>query len=227
MAISVSEPTAEVASTSNASTYALGSFTPTAGAFLVLWVFASGTTAAGSVTNTGTTLTWTKQGSVSIGALYTMYCFTAQVPASTSASVITFDCTGDAATGAILMIQSITGHNFTNPVKQFTTGIDSSAFGVTTLAISFASTRSGNACLVGAGWDDTAMLNSNGIWNQTSSATYSTPTTRALALYLTNLNAQTAEVWSISTSVNYVIGFLEVHELGFGYSPTNQFYIHG
>ena len=38
MAIAISAPTTAVASTSNATTYALGAFTPAANAILVIWL---------------------------------------------------------------------------------------------------------------------------------------------------------------------------------------------
>lgn len=109
MALTINEPVAEVQSTTNASTYAMTAFTPTANALLVVLVFATGTVAAGSMTGGG--LTWTRQTSQLYNTTDTAYVFTAKVGGSPASTTITFDCTGDAATGANMRVHQITGTN--------------------------------------------------------------------------------------------------------------------
>ena len=61
MALAMSEPIAEVSSGTDGTGFSTGSFTPTANSLLTVMVFASGTTAAGSMS--GGSLSWTKVGS--------------------------------------------------------------------------------------------------------------------------------------------------------------------
>lgn len=120
MAISISEPVAETADTSNTNTYTLGAFTPTANALLVVFAFATGTVAAATMTGGG--MQWFRVASQLFNTTDTAYVFVAQAPASPSSTTVTFDCTGDNATGCILMAFQVTGHNPFVPIKQVVTG---------------------------------------------------------------------------------------------------------
>lgn len=120
--VAISEPTPEVFSTANANTYSLASFTPAANSLQVLFVYASDTAAAGTASDAGNGLTWTLRDSYSI-TNFKMYIYSAQVGASPAAMVVTFDCTGDTATGAAMAIFSVTGHSTSTPVRQ-TKGTD-------------------------------------------------------------------------------------------------------
>lgn len=118
MAISISEPVAEVSSNTDATSYATGSFTPAANSLLIAIVMATGTNAAGSFA--GGSLTWTEIGTV----LYSSntckgYAYRAQVGASPSSMTGTFDCTGDAATGCDIVMFQVTGHDTGTPIRQF------------------------------------------------------------------------------------------------------------
>ena len=106
---------ATIASTANASTYASGSFTPVAGERLVLLVAGSATVAAGSATASANGITFTRHATALRASIDTSYVFVANqdVPASPVAMTVTFDCTGDAATGAlgvVFGVSGVTGH---------------------------------------------------------------------------------------------------------------------
>ncbi len=115
-AVVVSEPTTEVASTSNVTSYAMTAFTPSANSVLILFVGASDTLATGSVT--GGSLTWTKIGSTTLGGADTLYLFRAATGASPASTTVTFDCTGDAASGALMQVYQVTGANTSSPIVQ-------------------------------------------------------------------------------------------------------------
>lgn len=94
----------------------MAAFTPDANAVLVVIVVASDTVAAGSMT--GGSLTWTKATSALFDGTGTVYLFWALTGASPGSTTITFDCTGDNASGCVLMAFSATGTDLTTPVRQ-------------------------------------------------------------------------------------------------------------
>lgn len=96
-------------STTNASSYASGAFTPAAGDLLVAFVVASGTIAAGSMTDSQG-LGWTKIAqSFKGGGVDSLYLFISNALAAASSMMVTFDCTGDAATGAVVSVARVSG----------------------------------------------------------------------------------------------------------------------
>jgi len=109
--VTVTSPTASISSNTDATTYSFASFTPTAGSILVVFVVATGTAQTNpTITNTGTTLTWTLKATQTIsGTGY--FIFWTRVPATVSASVITFNCTTDGPDGINMAIHSFAGAN--------------------------------------------------------------------------------------------------------------------
>jgi len=100
------------ASTTNASTYTSGSFTPAVGDLLVAMVAATATVAAGSMTGSaGPAWTRYRSDAFTNGTITTtIYIFVAtSLVTSATAQTVTFDCTGDAATGAIIHVAAIGG----------------------------------------------------------------------------------------------------------------------
>jgi hypothetical protein len=103
------------ASTSNATSYASGSFTPAAGDLLIAFVVASDTVAAGTMTDSQS-LGFTKVTSaLKNSSADTVYAFVANANAAASPMTVTFDCTGDAATGAIIFVASVSGISRVGP----------------------------------------------------------------------------------------------------------------
>lgn len=97
------------ASTANATSYASGSFTPAAGDLLVAFVVASGTVATGTMTDSQS-LGFTKVTSaLKASSADTVYAFVSNNTAAASSMTVTFDCTGDSATGAIIFVASVSG----------------------------------------------------------------------------------------------------------------------
>lgn len=109
--VAITSPTTSISSNTDATTYSFGSFTPTAGSILVVFVVATGTVQTNpTITNTGTTLTWTLDAAQIVsGAGY--YIFWARVPATVSASLITFNCATDGPDGINMSIFSCTNTN--------------------------------------------------------------------------------------------------------------------
>jgi hypothetical protein len=97
-------------STSNVATYASGSFTPANGELLVALVVASGTVDAGDMTDSigGT---WTKiTSALNQASADTIYVFVRTALIGTGVSMtVTFDCTGDNATGVVIFVAGVSG----------------------------------------------------------------------------------------------------------------------
>ncbi len=109
--VTVTSPATSISSNTDAATYSFGAFTPTAGSVLVVFVVATGTVQTNpTITNTGTTLTWTlKASQILSGNGY--YIFWTRVPTTVSSSVISFNCTTDNADGINMAIHSFAGVN--------------------------------------------------------------------------------------------------------------------
>ena len=152
MAAVTNGPTA-TASTSNTTSYASNSFTPNAGDLLVAFVIASGTVATGTMTASANGITFTKVGSaVKNTSADTLYCFVANqlVPASPASMTVTFDCTGDAATGAIVSVALVSGMYLagTAAVRQ-SAKVDNVAGGTAPSTVFSQSALTGNPTLQG------------------------------------------------------------------------------
>lgn len=135
--IQITRPVAGVASSTNGNNYSIASFTPTPRSLLVLIVAASGTVLPDPVVNTsGLVLDWILED-VSIVNGDGYYIFWAEVGTTSAPVTITFNCTGDNATGARLSVHEITGYdrNRENPFKQ--TFISSSATSSNSPTINF------------------------------------------------------------------------------------------
>lgn len=166
MAINITRPITPIAVTTNLTSYSTASSTPSADALLVVLVFATATSAEGSLSGFG--LNWYKYGS-SIISGSTVYVFWAKTGSSTSADVITFDCTGDAATGCFIVAYEVVGHDQTTriPIKQITFNANASstnANGTFTTALDtnngyiagFAGSLGSGVSTVPTGWTQTS-----------------------------------------------------------------------
>ena len=169
-------------STTNASTYASGSFTPAVGDLLVVCVTASGTvTNPGSVSSSaGYTFTLVRRETkaASADSLY-MYVSNEKVTAA-SAQTVTFNCTGDAATGAIVSVVSISGMSRTGSSAILKSGGQSNGAAAGTPTVSLGSAALTGNPLVGFVGNATSPANVTqpSGWTELTDATgYSTPVT--------------------------------------------------
>ncbi|MGH6691766.1 MAG: hypothetical protein ACREF4_13930 [Gammaproteobacteria bacterium] len=169
------------ASTTNATSYASGSFTPAAGDLLVAFVIAGATAAAGTMTDSQA-LGFTKvDHAVFRTSLDRIYCFVSDAAAAASAMTVTFDCTGDAANGAVVMVASITGMSLfgASAVRQSAKQENGAAGGTPAPAFA-AAALTGNPTL-GANGNaaNPAARTPPTNWTEQADTGYSTPTTGA------------------------------------------------
>lgn len=184
--VTVTSPTTSISSNTDATTYSFASFTPTAGSILVVFVVATGTTQTNpTITNTGTTLTWTlKATQIISGTGY--YIFWTRVPATVSASVITFNCTTDGPDGINMAIHSFAGANRFSSDPLIQAQISTSATTSTNANITF-----GNALRPRSGY----VVGWSGLF--TTGTTNSTPPT---GFTETNDQARNAPARNFSTA---------------------------
>lgn len=200
---------ATVADTSNVTSYrcptGAGTFTPTAGALLVAFVYASGTVAPGATftmtdsQSLGWTLITSALGNTSVS---TAICFVANNLAAATAMSVTFDCTGDAATGANVIVAQVTGMTRTgaSAVRQSATTANRATGG--TPADTFpAAALTGNPTL-GAVANSTspAGLTPPTNWTELADIGYSTPATGLEVVSRDSGFTGTTITWGSTTS---------------------------
>lgn len=101
--------------TTDKSTYVTGAFTPAAGDLLVAFVLATGdvldvTGGLPSLTGSlGMTFTRVPTRAVKASSADSLYLFVGNQPAVNASQTVTFDTTGDAATGAIIAVARVSG----------------------------------------------------------------------------------------------------------------------
>lgn len=225
-AIGVTEPTAEIASTSNSATYAFAAFTPTANAVLVVMVFASGTVAA-APTITGTGLTWNRLGSNQLyNATNTAYAFWAKTGAAPGSTTITFDCTGDNATGAVMGVFQFTDADVATAVsvKQFKFSATTAANPTITFDAAMG-TLNGYAAAFGLPRNPPTSA-APASWTETFDTGYGTPTSGGSGAYRAGGETGSTVTFT-SASAAYGMVAVEVYVTGAGPVAGGQGYIRG
>lgn len=224
--ITASDPIAGVASTAQASSYAMSAFTPTAQSLLVVFVFATGTVAA-APTMTGGSLTWTREASQTIGA-NSLHIFWARVGGSPVSTTITFDCTGDAGTGAVMSVIQFLGYDqiVINPIRQLRQNTATTTS--TNANITFPSalvTTNGYAAAFYGGLAANSSTPPTG-WTEADDIAYSTPSTnQGVAYRAGGLTTAGAFAWT-NASTTWQVQGVEVYASGAGPGTKNFFKPH-
>jgi hypothetical protein len=214
-AITGSEAVAELASSTNATSYALEAFTPAAEAVLVVLVFATGTVAAGTMS--GGSLTWTRATSVAYNSgVDTAYVFWATTGASPGSTTITFHCTGDTATGCVLMAFQFTHADVSTPtpIRQVKTGTGSGA----NPAVTFDSALlPANGYCAGFGIPRNPPASTTPFeWTEVADTGYSTPTAGATGAFRVRHESGATITF---TSASGAWGMVAVEVWGAGQGP--------
>lgn len=139
---------ATLADTSNTTSYALGTFTPALSDLLVVLVATSGSiepTAAGAITDDRSGTYYKANFATRSGAASSIYAFVRNtLVASAVGHILTFTCTGDAATGCCILVYRVSGMTRagSSAVRQsaFTSGIAAAGTPAATFGV---------ACLTG------------------------------------------------------------------------------
>jgi len=193
------------ASTSNATSYASGSFTPAANDLLVVFVVASGTTSQGAMTDSQS-LGWYLAGtSVYTASGNTIYMFVAEKLAAASSMTVTFDCSDHAAaTGAAIEVIRVAGMTLTGAAAVLQTGWKINS-GIGTPAMSFinnANTSNTTLGVVGSGTNPAALTPPTS-WTELSDSGYATPTVGVETVARDGGFTSTTITWGSSTATSF------------------------
>lgn len=192
-------------STAQASAYATGAFTPTAGSLLFGFVWSSGTVATGTMTGSANGITFTKIiSAIGNTSANTLYFFIANqlTPGSPVSMTVTFDCTGDAATGAVVFVGEVSGMTKVNSAAVLQSAkVDNAAASVP--APTFAATTQGtNPVLAAIGIVQTTTETPPTGFTEGNFQTYSTPTIGSQYVYDDTGFTGTVVTWG-STTTNH------------------------
>lgn len=167
-------------STSNATSYTSGSFTPANGELLVCGVVATATAAAAPTLSDSLGGTWTLAATAPWnGTTNTIYFFVRTALIGTGAAMtVTFDCTGDAATGAAIEVAGVSGMTKTGATALLQSAANKNGAATTPATTFAAAAQTGNPTLVFLG----SATNPPGVtvptgWTQQDNTGYATPTT--------------------------------------------------
>ena len=183
-------------STTDGTSYSASAFTPAAGDLLLAFVNASDTTAAGSfTTSAGLTFTLVTTA-VYVSSGYKCYLFVADDFAANTSQTATFDCTGDAATGAIILVYAIAGMAKKGSAAILQTKIVSNAITTTPTITLDAAINTANAAggFVSTQATSPAYSPPTG-FSELFDAGHSTPTSGTEACYVNSGRTDTTLTW--------------------------------
>lgn len=196
-------------STTNASAYPSGNLSPTVGDLIVAFVTASGTVALATMSYSGVELTFTRiTTALKNTSADSLYLFVSNGFALTAGvRTVTFDCTGDAATGAIITVYSISGMSRAGLGAVRQSAVVNNGTGGTTPAPAFGSaalTSNPVLGMVGNGASPAGMTPPTGTtptWTEGSDSGYITPTNGQETIWAASGFTGTTITWG-STSAS-------------------------
>jgi hypothetical protein len=171
------------ASTSNVSSYASASFTPAANDLLVVLVTATATvTNPGTCTSSIAGITFSPVvRSVWSTSANTVVSFVSNQFVPATSQTVTYDCTGDAATGAIVVVLRVAGLTRTGTSAIVQSAVQTNGAAAATPAPAFsASANTNNPCIgfYGSGTSSTTKNSAPASWTEVYDLTgYASPTT--------------------------------------------------
>jgi hypothetical protein len=213
---------AKVVSTSNNTTYALSSFTPSANSLFVIIAFVRGNTAAPTIVNTsGTAITWTNKAS---GLFNTSadgtHIFWGRTGGSAAASVYTVTPSGNSS-GCIAYCFQITGADQTtsDPLKQAVVNQASSTNPTSGTIPAIITSNAVLSAWAGALSSSTtpAVSTPPTNWTELSEDGFATPTTNASSASRNSGETGTSITFTAATTP-WGLAFVEVYNTGAG--PT-------
>jgi hypothetical protein len=203
-------------STSNGASYTSGSFTPAANDLIVVTVYASGTAIAnspGTMTDSQG-LGFTRVTSASSSAPNSVYVFIANALSAASSMTVTFDCTGDDATGAIITVWRVAGMSRTgsSAPKQTKTSVNGTAGGTPSVTfLASCDTNNPTIGLVGNAANPAGLTPPTG-WTEPAAADVgcSTPTRGAEGVFRDSGFTGTAITWGSTSASSWNVAVVEL-----------------
>lgn len=194
------------ASTTQAESYTTGSFSPSAGDLLVVLVTTTDSVEPVGLTDTqtlGWTLVATATKSLTADSLYL---YVADATASASSMTVTFDCTGDEATGCVIQVMRVSGMSRTgsDAIRQFgvSSGNSAGTPSVTLGAAALTTNPTVGAVMHGDGTGSSDPTPPTGFTDLDLSG-YTSPTLGTLYTKDESGFTGTSVAWTSATSTNY------------------------
>jgi hypothetical protein len=214
--IEVDVPTTWLATTTNATSYSLGAFTPKPNALLVVFIAVSATSVS-TATCAGGSLTWNQL--FGTGLVYNStskaYAFYAQVGASPSSTTITVSgLTG--GSGSVMGVWQITGHNKIKPIAQT---ISSTGTATTNPSVTFATARNTKNATLAAYGNSLSPAGSTqpSGWTLDANLGYATPTSGGAGGHRATGETATGVTFTNASSSWGMFGIeVNAEDVGFG-----------
>jgi hypothetical protein len=205
----------QTTSTSNTNSYASGAFTPAANDFLVVIVHATGTVQNPATLTDSQSLGFTLISRATYNsAADSVYVFTANKRAAASSMTVTFDCTGDNATGAIIAVFRVAGSDGCY-IRQVGTN---SGAGATTPSVALGTAVSTGNSVVGAVGNgaNPATLTQPGSWSELGDVGYNTPPSGQEAASRNSGETGSTITWGSSSGTAWGAAVVEIYTSGSG-----------
>lgn len=214
--VTISEPTADVASGTDSNTYSFASFTPAANSILIVFVAASGTVQADPTVTDGVN-SWTLEASQNYNTTATLYMFWTK--AANSLVTITFTAASDQPNGAAMAILEVAGGDVVtlNPIRQRKPTSGGASDPVISMDLAFVVTN-GAICGPSASRNPAAWVPPvSPAWVETADTGHTSPTNGLEAAYVVGETGTT--VTYTGTDGNWGAICAEVYASGAGPAP--------
>jgi len=215
-------------STANTNSYASASFTPAANDLLIVFVVADGTDTVAATLADSQGLGFTLMARTTYNsAADSVYCFVANKLAANSAMTVTFDCTGNNATGANIYVGRVSGAEGVY-IRQISTG---SGAGGTAPAVvmpnAFITTNGGLGC-VGNGANPAACT-APASWTETNGVDtgHATPPTGQECVNRLSGETGSTITWAATSGTAWGAIVVEVYVAGNGIVSPDPFGMNG
>lgn len=200
-------------SSANATSYAASSMTPAAGDLILVLVTAPGTVVALPTISDTQNLGWTFIGSaLGNSSVDTCYAFISSKPAAASATTITFDCTGDAATGCgiqIFTLQSMTRFGI-NAVRQWKNQNNGAAAGTPAPVFAVAALTTSICFGLLQNVSAPATVTPPASWIEDADSNSTTPTCGSEVCHITTGFTGTTVTWGSTSATAFAALIIEI-----------------
>jgi hypothetical protein len=201
------------ASTTDSSSYSSGTFTPAAGDMLVVFVIASGTTARGTMTDSNGVSYANPVNAPYNSSTNQVYLFVSRTSVAGTSTSVTFTLSSGSATGAIILVERVSGILTTSAAAIQQTATTANAAAGTTPSATFSSAvLSANATLGAVGnLSDPPGLTAPASWTALGGTGYTSPTTGGEDVGRNSGFSGTTITWGSTSATAYGVIIVELN----------------
>lgn len=189
------------ASTANASTYASGSFTPTAGDVLVSFAVITGSAINCKMTDSLGVGFGLAAQALKASSVDSLFLFVANKKATATSMTVTLDCTGDAGTGAVIFVAGVAGLTRFGPAAIRQSKVLSNQSTATPAPAFTSSVLTANPTIgfIASATNPAGITEPTG-WTEGGDTGYATPTTGAEYVFRNSGFSSTTVTWGSTSS---------------------------